>query len=74
MNRLSTITTNEKETLLKDMKIEIGKIPDYLTKQNKSFKQMLFEVLSTMHIPIAKNNMEELPKMAILSNLSNDVD
>jgi hypothetical protein len=66
MNRLSTITTNEKETLLKDMKIEIGKIPDYLTKQNKSFKQMLFEVLSTMHIPIVKNNMEELPKMAIL--------
>ena len=66
MNRLSTNTTNEKETLAEDMKIEIEKIPNYLTKQNESFKQMLHQALSTMNIPIGKNNMHELPKIAIV--------
>jgi hypothetical protein len=66
MNRLSTNTTHEKETLLKDIKTEIEKIPNYLTKQNKSFKQMLYPVISTMNITIAKNYTEELRKIAML--------
>ena len=65
MNRLSTNITNEKETLLKDIKIEVEKIPNYLTKQNKSFKQMLYQSLSTMNITIPKNNMDELRKLAV---------
>ena len=41
MSQLSTNTTNEKESMIKDIKAEIEKIPDYLTKRNQSFQQML---------------------------------
>jgi hypothetical protein len=69
MNQLSTkaTTTNEKESLLKNnVKVEIEKIPIYLTKRNQSFKQMLYETLSTMKTTATKDNMEELRKIAIL--------
>jgi hypothetical protein len=69
MSHLSTSTTNKKESSLKDVNVEIEKIPNYLTKKNKSFKQMLNQALSTMKITTANNNnnqMEELRKIAIL--------
>jgi hypothetical protein len=67
MSQLSTDTTNEKkECLMKQIKAEIENIPNYLTKRNKSFRQMLGQALSTMKITTTDNNMEDLRKIAIL--------
>lgn len=66
MSQLSTHTVNEKLTMMKNIQDEINKIPDYLTKRNKSFKQMRYQVLSTMELPTTNNNMEELRKITIL--------
>lgn len=70
MNQLSTMTTtttNEKQSLLNDnIKVEMEKVPSYLTKRNPSLKQMLYQTLSTLKTPISKDNIEELRKIAIL--------
>ncbi|CAF1586319.1 unnamed protein product, partial [Adineta steineri] len=43
LRELSTNTTHNEEVLMKDMKIEIEKIPNFLTKHDNSFKQMLYQ-------------------------------
>ncbi|CAF1440959.1 unnamed protein product [Adineta steineri] len=66
-DQLSTAIVNtEKSMALKYMTDEIEKIPDYLMKRNKVFKQMIYETLSTRSIPTSTNNMEDLRKIAIL--------
>ncbi|CAF1390351.1 unnamed protein product [Adineta steineri] len=67
MNQLSTNITNpEKESLLKEIKIDIDKIPNYLTKHNKSFKQLLHQALSTTTPLDDTDNREELRQISIL--------
>lgn len=74
MSQLTTSeTTNKDVTLMKEMKLEIEKIPDYLTKRNKSFQQMLYQAVSTITTTTTttwnKNNnthIESLRHIAIL--------
>ena len=47
MSQLSTSTTNTTECLIKEIKSEIEKVPDYLTKRNKSFQLLIHQILST---------------------------
>ena len=55
---------------LKDVKDDLNRIPDYLTKRNKSFKEMLDQALSTNKIAVAKldhtHQIDELRRMAIV--------
>ncbi|CAF3822499.1 unnamed protein product [Rotaria sordida] len=46
LSQLSTSTIEKSELLMKDIKVEIEKIPDYLTKRNKSFLEILNQALS----------------------------
>ncbi len=66
MNQLSTRATNEEESLIKDIKVEIEKTPSYLTKRSKSFQAMTHQVQSTINTTLTKNTSEELRKIAIL--------
>jgi len=63
---LSTTITNEKNSIMEEIRVEIEKIPTYLTKRNTSFKEMIHQALSMLTI-VTKNNhqMEELRKIAI---------
>ena len=69
MSQLSTDTTNNKECLMKEIKI-----PDYLTKGNKPFQQIMHQALSNINITMAMldddddrtHKLEELQKIAIL--------
>ena len=68
MSQLSTDTTKNKECLMKEIKI-----PDYLTKGNKPFQQIMHQALSNI-ITMAMfdddddrtHKLEELQKIAIL--------
>jgi esterase/lipase len=63
ISQLSTNVRNEKPPMMKNISNEIDKIPDYLTKRNKSFKQIMHQVLSKMTMVTTKNNnIEELRK------------
>jgi hypothetical protein len=66
MSQLSTNTKDNKESLMKDITVEIEKTPTYLTKQNKSFQQMIHYAKSKIRTTIPNNNIEELRKIAIL--------
>ena len=69
MSELLTGTSNEKEYLFKDFKLAIENIPDYLTKRNKSFQQIISQTLSqTTTTKLNDNNhkKEDLRKIAIL--------
>ncbi|CAF3300987.1 unnamed protein product [Rotaria socialis] len=50
ISQLSTNATNEKEPIMimKEIKDQLEMIPDYLTKKNKSFKEMIHQVLSSI--------------------------
>ena len=70
MSQLSTDTTKNKECLMKEIKI-----PDYLTKGNKPFQQIMHQALSNINITMAMldddddastSKLEELHKIAIL--------
>ncbi|CAF4346625.1 unnamed protein product, partial [Adineta steineri] len=66
LNPLSTTIVNTKKPMtLKYIQDEIEKIPDYLMKRNKVFKQLIYETLTTMSISTSTNNMEDLRKIAI---------
>ena len=65
MNQLVTSTKIDNESLLKDIQIDMDKIPHYLTKRNKSFQQIMNQILVTMKIN-DKNKMKDLRKIAIL--------
>jgi len=52
---------------MKDIQAEIEKIPNYLTKRNKSFQQIIHEVQSRITATAnATDRLEELRKIAIL--------
>ena len=65
MGQLST-GTNENNVLLNDMKHEIEKIPNYLTKQNPSFQQMVQQMQYKITTTVTTNKIEELRQIAIL--------
>ncbi|CAF4201006.1 unnamed protein product [Rotaria sordida] len=66
MSQLSATATNETEFIVKDIKNIIEKIPNYLTKQNKSFEQLLDQALSTLTLETLNFKRDELRKIAIL--------
>ncbi|CAF1293754.1 unnamed protein product [Adineta ricciae] len=75
MSQLSTNTTDTKEwSLLKEIKVEIDKVPGYLTKRNILFNQMSGQILPQMELemtvddeqPSTINNINRLRKIAIL--------
>ncbi|CAF3433559.1 unnamed protein product [Rotaria socialis] len=70
MSQLSTSATHEKNPIkiMKEIKDQLEIIPNYLTKQNISFKELMHQVLSSIITTTEKlnNNMDELRKIAIL--------
>jgi hypothetical protein len=76
MSQLSTNVINNEQIQIKELKIELENIPNYLTKRNQSFKRILYQALSTVTTTTtttttkAKSHnthkMEELRKIAIL--------
>ena len=65
IGQLST-RTNQKNVLLNDMKDEIEKIPNYLTRQNSSFQKMLQQVQSKITTTVTTSKIEELREIALL--------
>ncbi|CAF4660270.1 unnamed protein product [Rotaria sp. Silwood1] len=59
MGQLSITPTEKKEPLMKDMRVEIEKIPHYLTKRNKSFLEIIHQVLSKMEKTPTTNKSDE---------------
>ena len=59
-------TTAKKEPLLNGMKQEIEKIPDYLTEQNLSFREMIVNKIQSKMRTVTTKHVEELRKIAIL--------
>ncbi|CAF1459789.1 unnamed protein product, partial [Rotaria magnacalcarata] len=70
MSQLSTNVTHEKDPIkiMKEIRDQLEIIPNYLTKQNISFKELIHQVLSSIITTTEKlnNNMDELRKIAIL--------
>ncbi|CAF4659787.1 unnamed protein product [Rotaria socialis] len=74
ISQLSTNATNEKEPIMimKEIKDQLEMIPDYLTKKNKSFKEMIHQILSSITTTTttteekSNNNTNELRRIAIL--------
>lgn len=76
LSQLSTTTTKNNHangndaSLLKEIHIDLGKLPHYLNKRDKSFQQMLKQLLATTatSIPISdhKDKLEELRKIVLL--------
>ncbi|CAF4950055.1 unnamed protein product [Rotaria magnacalcarata] len=70
MSQLSTNATHEKDPIkiVKEIRDQLEIIPNYLTKQNISFKELMHQVLSSIITTTEKlnNNMDELRKIAIL--------
>ncbi|CAF1320918.1 unnamed protein product [Rotaria magnacalcarata] len=70
MSQLSTNATHEKDPtkIMKEIRDQLEIIPNYLTKQNISFKELMHQVLSSIITTTEKlnNNMDEIRKIAIL--------
>ncbi|CAF2140437.1 unnamed protein product, partial [Rotaria magnacalcarata] len=75
MRHLSTTATHEKHPIkiLKEIRDQLEIIPNYLTKQNISFKKSMHQVLSSMITAATTensnknvNSIDELRKIAIL--------
>ncbi|CAM2725379.1 unnamed protein product, partial [Rotaria socialis] len=70
MSQLSTSATHEKNPIkiMKEIKDQLEIIPNYLTKQNISFKELMHQTLSSIIRTAEKsnNNIDELRKIAIL--------
>ena len=70
MNQLlSTCTINTTEYLMKEIKIEIEKIPDYLTKRNQTFQQIRYQILSKMPATTTATTMTQLDNTNKLEDL-----
>ena len=70
MNQLFTSTTDKKSPTLNHIQDGTEKLPDYLTKRNPSFQQMLHQALSTITTTSTVNNnnsthLESLRQIAI---------
>ncbi|CAF4845969.1 unnamed protein product, partial [Rotaria magnacalcarata] len=75
MSQLSTNATHKKDPIkiMKEIRDQLEIIPNYLTKQNISFKKLMHQVLSSIITAATaeksnnnNNNMDELRKLAIL--------
>ncbi|CAF5227591.1 unnamed protein product, partial [Rotaria magnacalcarata] len=70
MRQLSTNATHEKYPIMivKEINDQLEIIPNYLTKQNISFKELIHQVLPSITTTTEKlnNSMYELRKIAIL--------
>ncbi|CAF1617975.1 unnamed protein product, partial [Rotaria magnacalcarata] len=70
MSQLSTNAIHEKDPIkiMKEIRDQLEIIPNYLTKQNISFKELMHQILSSIITTTEKlnNNMDELRKIAIL--------
>ena len=74
MSELSTSATHEKDPIkiMKEIRDQLEIIPDYLTKQNISFKEFIHQVLSSITATAEEesnnndNNMDKLRKISIL--------
>ena len=74
LSQLSTRITTTKNnvaddaSLLKEIHIDLEKLPDYLTKRNESFQQMLKQLLATTSISTSQHTekVEELRIIALL--------
>ena len=66
MSQLFTDATNKRSSMMQNLENEIKKIPNYLTKRNKSFNEMLYQVLSTIGMLTTSDQKKELRKMIIL--------
>ena len=51
---------------MKQIFIDVNKLPEYVTKRNESFRQIRHQALSTMAIVATNENMESLRKIAII--------
>ncbi|CAF1586503.1 unnamed protein product, partial [Adineta steineri] len=68
LRELSTNTTHNEEVLMKDIKDEIEKIPNFLTKHNNSFKQILYQaqLLIKSTSPTTTVDIKQLREVAII--------
>ncbi|CAF1516459.1 unnamed protein product [Adineta steineri] len=68
LGHLLTNTTHTEGHLMKDMKTEIEKIPNFLTKHNSSFKQMLYQaqLLVKSTSPTTTIDIKQLRDVAII--------
>ena len=72
MGQLSTSATHKKHSIkiMKEIRDQLEIIPNYLTKQNKTFKELMHRVLSSITAAEKSkkndNNIDELRKIAIL--------
>ncbi|CAF1535162.1 unnamed protein product [Adineta ricciae] len=68
MCQLSTKVTNNEVYLIKDIKAEIQKIPNFLTKHNTSFQQLLQQAQSLLQSTTTTtgNKVESLRKVALV--------
>jgi hypothetical protein len=62
--------TKEQSTILKDMKNNLAQIPDYLIQRNKSFEEIIYQILSTIATTVYKSDhahkIEAWTKIAII--------
>ena len=66
MTQLSTTTTtNAQQCSIKEITVEINRLPDYLTRRHKPFQCMLREALSTRIVDTANEDREALRQIAI---------
>jgi hypothetical protein len=60
----------EHSTILEDMKYNLEKIPDYIIKRNKFFKEIIYQALSTITMTVSKSDhahkKEALRKIPII--------
>ncbi|CAF4156501.1 unnamed protein product, partial [Rotaria magnacalcarata] len=71
ISQLSTSTTTEKDPIkiMKEIRDQLEIIPNYLTKQNISFKELMHQALSSVATTTTEklnSNTNELRKIAIL--------
>ena len=72
MSQLSISATHKKDPIkiMKEIRDQLEIVPNYLTKQNKSFKEVIYQVLSSITAADKSNNndntINEIRKIAIL--------
>ncbi|CAF1411329.1 unnamed protein product [Rotaria sordida] len=67
LTQLSITTNNQQSTAMEDIADEIKQIPDYLSKRNESFIQMINQVISiTANLATTNKTKKELRQIAIL--------
>ena len=65
LTQLSTNANNPQSCSIKEIIIDINRLPDYLTRRNKPFQRMLRETLSTRTVNATSTDIEGLRQIAI---------